>query len=134
MSAEVINSLKDVDDITSILEVMHTHTIKCTVDLGKKEVQIPRLELRLRGNRSIAAGWTARIAMVQGIDRRFTIRDGMVLPTIAPNALGAVEGGTATIPNDFVNSQDGWSFEWYVVDPSGESALLYRSPIASFSG
>jgi hypothetical protein len=137
--SNLIYTMGDIDGITDILEVAHPHAISCELDLVARTATIPRLELKLRGNRPIAAGWTAQIAIVQGINRRFTLRDGMTLPMIAPagaiergNSLPAVEGGIAIIPHDIVASDDKWALEWYIVDPLQNRELLYRSPAVSF--
>lgn len=128
-----IQSLKDVDDITEILEVQFPHAVTCEINLDERKARIPRFELKLKGNRPIAAGWTAQIAIVQDINRRYTLRDAIVLPMIAPSKKGfAVEGGTADIPGDIAGSHDEWALEWYITDPYQESVLLFRSEAVSF--
>lgn len=127
-----ISSLKEVDDINDILEVRFPYAVRCEIDLDKRTATVPRLELKLKGNRPIASGWTAKIAIVSGIDRRYTLRDAIVLPMIVPKKVFPVGGGTATIPRDIAKSEDEWSLEYYIVDPTQESELIYRSPAVSF--
>lgn len=127
-----INLLQEVDDITEILTVRFPYAVKCEINLNRRTATVPRLELKLNGNRPIAAGWTAKISILQGIDRRYTLGDAIVLPIIVPKIIVPVGGGTATISRDLAKSEDEWSLEYYIVDPAQKSELLYRSPSVEF--
>lgn len=126
------NTLSEIGDLDEILTVRFPHAVKCEIDISKRTATVPRLELKLRGTRPIGAGWTAKIQVLSGINRRFTLGDAIVLPTITPGQIFPIGGGTTEIPNDLVRSHDEWSLEFYIVDPTQKSQIIYRSLAVSF--
>ena len=79
----------------------------------------------------IPVSWHAKIDILIGIAWCVTIIDTLVLPTIAPGAIAYIGPFEANIPRNFPVSEDEWRLELYIVDPWGNEALLFRTPIWS---
>ena len=101
-------------------------------NLQTRKARIGQIELRNKCNKTIPGGWRGKVAIVSGINRRYTLADAIPLPLIAPNVSTPINPGEVSIPRDIAHSRDPWSLEFFVVDPRGGEALLFRSPSVSF--
>lgn len=121
-----------IQEVADALSIQFPHAVRCEIDLQKRKAQIGRIELRNTSSKIILGGWRAKIAVVSGIDRRFTLVDTIVLPTIAAKFTAPLGPYEADIPRDLIKSEDEWNLELYIVDPQNNQELLFKSPAVSF--
>lgn len=120
-----------VDELDELLSVEQPQSVKCRINLKTRKAEIDRIVLKLSGSKAIPAGWRGKIAIVEGINRRYSLADSIPLPVIVPGRT-PINPGTVKIPRDIAESSDSWSLEFYIVDPQGGELLLFRSPSVSF--
>lgn len=115
-----------VNDIADLISVEQPHSVKCELKRWKRKASIGRMQLKLAGEKKIPGGWTGKIAITSGIDRRHTLKDGIPLPEIQPNAPVAVGPFDVDIPRDVKRSRDKWALEFCIVDPYKGEAIIFR--------
>jgi hypothetical protein len=119
--------------VIGALKIQFSYAVKCSVDRQDRKARIGRMELKNTGDLTIPAGWRTKIGLLQGINRRVTLLDTIVLPTIPPGIIVPIGPYAADVPRDIAKSEDEWHLELYILDPQGNEELLFRSPNISFN-
>ena len=119
-------------DWTQAIQIQRPNAVECVIDLRQQTATIGRLEVVNRGPTLIPMGWRGKMSIKQGIDRRLTLSDTIVLPQIAPNLPTPIMPGTYQLPHSVSQSQDTWSLEFFLVDPEGREALIFESQSVSW--
>jgi hypothetical protein len=121
-----------VNDVVDLISVEQAHSVACRITPRSRKASISRMQLKLRGTKAIPGGWRGKIAIVSGIDRRYTIVDTINLPRIEQGAVVPIGPFDAPIPRDVKRSRDKWSLKFYIADPHGGEAIIFKSPSVSF--
>ncbi|HWQ13691.1 MAG TPA: hypothetical protein VNL77_12880 [Roseiflexaceae bacterium] len=108
------------------LQVLFPHTVACTLAPPGGTARIARMEVSNTGERSVPAGWRAKITLRSGVDLRITLSDTSVLPAFPAGTVVPIGPFAARVPHT-LHGHDRWWLEIAVVDPRGNETLLFRS-------